>query len=223
MAGFSSQGPTDVDFRVKPDVVAPGVNVLSLDPGSVLRGAAVLRVLQGTSMATPHLAGSAAVVRRSIRTGRAAEVRSAIVNTADRGVLKASTNGLPHDDVNIDRHRAREPARRGQRQGGARSGQHQLRRACRRAAGRRCKSTVTLNNLSGASQTVNLSISGQPATGVKYSVSPQSVTIAAGAKADVSVTMTLAKGAAAAGRQAYLEVAAGGANVAHAALFTLVK
>src|SRR5262249_4574384 len=29
MAGFSGQGPTDVDFRVKPDVVAPGVNVLS--------------------------------------------------------------------------------------------------------------------------------------------------------------------------------------------------
>ena len=24
MAGFSSQGPTDVDFRIKPDVVAPG-------------------------------------------------------------------------------------------------------------------------------------------------------------------------------------------------------
>ncbi|TMA86160.1 MAG: hypothetical protein E6J63_17615, partial [Deltaproteobacteria bacterium] len=33
MAGFSSQGPTDVDFRVKPDVVAPGVNVLSSIPG----------------------------------------------------------------------------------------------------------------------------------------------------------------------------------------------
>ena len=82
---------------------------------------------------------------------------------------------------------------------------------------------MPLTNLSGAAQTLNLSISGQPATGVKYSVSPQSVTIAAGAKADVSVTMTLAKGAAAAGRQAYLEVAAGGANVAHAALFTLVK
>ena len=32
MAGFSSQGPTDVDFRVKPDVVAPGVNVLSSIP-----------------------------------------------------------------------------------------------------------------------------------------------------------------------------------------------
>src|SRR5439155_3522525 len=56
MAGFSSQGPTDVDFRVKPDVVAPGVNVLSSIPGN--RWA----FFQGTSMATPHLAGSAAVV-----------------------------------------------------------------------------------------------------------------------------------------------------------------
>ena len=32
MAGFSSMGPTDVQFRVKPDVVAPGVNVLSSQP-----------------------------------------------------------------------------------------------------------------------------------------------------------------------------------------------
>jgi hypothetical protein len=31
-AGFSSQGPTDVDFRVKPDLSAPGVNVLSSIP-----------------------------------------------------------------------------------------------------------------------------------------------------------------------------------------------
>ena len=29
MGDFSSQGPTDVDYRVKPDLVAPGVNVLS--------------------------------------------------------------------------------------------------------------------------------------------------------------------------------------------------
>ena len=34
MANFSSQGPTDVDFRVKPDVVAPGVNVLSSVPAA---------------------------------------------------------------------------------------------------------------------------------------------------------------------------------------------
>ena len=75
MAGFSSQGPTDVDFRVKPDVVAPGVNVLSLDPGERLRRAAVLRVLQR------HLDGDAAPrrlgggrPRPACRTGRPAEV-----------------------------------------------------------------------------------------------------------------------------------------------------
>src|SRR6266704_3536434 len=37
-AGFSSQGPTDVDFRIKPDVMAPGVNVLSSIPVSFCGG-----------------------------------------------------------------------------------------------------------------------------------------------------------------------------------------
>ena len=44
MAAFSSQGPTDVDFRVKPDVVAPGVNVLSSIPLSFCGGASVLGI-----------------------------------------------------------------------------------------------------------------------------------------------------------------------------------
>jgi hypothetical protein len=64
MAGFSSQGPTDVDFRVKPDVVAPGVNVLSSIPVSFCGGVPCFAFFQGTSMATPHLAGSAAIVER---------------------------------------------------------------------------------------------------------------------------------------------------------------
>ncbi len=42
-------------------------------------------------MATPHLAGSAAVVRSQHSGWTAAQVRSAIVNTADQGVLKTST------------------------------------------------------------------------------------------------------------------------------------
>src|SRR5205823_9885279 len=55
MAAFSSQGPTDVDFRVKPDAVAPGVNVLSSIPVSFCGGAPCFAFFQGTSMATPHL------------------------------------------------------------------------------------------------------------------------------------------------------------------------
>jgi len=222
MAGFSSQGPTDVDFRIKPDVVAPGVNVLSSIPAAFCATPPCFAFFQGTSMAAPHLAGSAAVVRQQHADWSATEVRSAIVNTADRGVLRDATNGLLQDNVSI--------------QG---AGRENLLAAVNAkvaldpvslsfgsvpsGSGQTMQSTVTLTNLTGASQTLTLSISGQPATGVNYSVSPQSVTIAGGAKADISVTMMLAKGAAPAGRQAYLEVTASGGNVAHAALFTLVK
>ena len=64
-AGFSSEGPTDVDFRVKPDVMAPGAQRAELDPGWACEGAPCWAFFQGTSMATPHLAASAAVVRSS--------------------------------------------------------------------------------------------------------------------------------------------------------------
>ena len=91
MADFSSQGPTDVDRRIKPDVVAPGVNVLSSIPGGKFA------FFNGTSMATPHLAGAAAVVMSQHGSWTAAEVRSAIVNTANQGVLTPFFANLPHD------------------------------------------------------------------------------------------------------------------------------
>ncbi len=104
MAGFSSQGPTDVDRRVKPDVVAPGVNVLSSIPVSFCGGAPCFAFFSGTSMSSPHLAGSAAVVRQQHPDWSAAKVRSAIVNTADEGVLKAFNTGslfAPPADPNV--------------------------------------------------------------------------------------------------------------------------
>jgi minor extracellular serine protease Vpr len=81
MADFSSQGPTDVDRRIKPDVVAPGVNVLSSVPGGGFA------FFNGTSMASPHLAGAAAVVLGQQPDMTAEQVRSAIVNTADDEAL----------------------------------------------------------------------------------------------------------------------------------------
>src|SRR5437667_12257576 len=101
MAGFSSQGPTDVDFRVKPDVVSPGVNVLSSIPAAFCAAPPCWAFFQGTSMATPHLAGSAAVVIGQHPDWSTAQVRSAIVNTADQGVLKPFRGGGLVTDVNI--------------------------------------------------------------------------------------------------------------------------
>jgi minor extracellular serine protease Vpr len=90
MAGFSSQGPVDVSYRVKPDVVAPGVNVLSSIPQHScvpLPAEGCWAFFQGTSMASPHLAGMAAVVRGQHAAWTAANVRSAITNSARENVL----------------------------------------------------------------------------------------------------------------------------------------
>jgi len=88
MADFSSQGPTPGDYLIKPDVVAPGVNVLSSIPRSFCGGSNCWAFFSGTSMATPHLAGGAAILRWLYPNWSAAQMRSAIVNTADQNVLK---------------------------------------------------------------------------------------------------------------------------------------
>ncbi len=90
MGDFSSQGPTDVDYRVKPDLVAPGVNVLSSVPSTACTEAPCWAFYQGTSMASPHLAGAAAVVRQAHPDWTPEQVRSAITNTATEGTLTQS-------------------------------------------------------------------------------------------------------------------------------------
>ena len=66
MANFSSRGPT-TDGRIKPDIAAPGTNVVSVrGEQSVVTpfpGNSAYASLSGTSMATPLTAGAAAVVR----------------------------------------------------------------------------------------------------------------------------------------------------------------
>ena len=80
IAGFSSRGPTPFTYLIKPDATAPGVNVYS----SVFDGE--FAMFQGTSMATPHLAGSAALLLQLHPDWSPADVKSALVNTAARVV-----------------------------------------------------------------------------------------------------------------------------------------
>lgn len=223
MAGFSSQGPTDVDFRVKPDVVAPGVNVLSSIPAAFCAAPPCFAFFQGTSMATPHLAGSAAVVRQQHPAWSAAEVRSAIVNTADRGVLRSFVNPGPLQDIVNINGTGRENLLAAVSAKVALDPVSLSFGAVPSGSGQTRQLAVTLTNLSAGFQSYSLSVSGQPANSVVYGVSPSSVTLAPGAKANVSVTMTASPGALAGGKQAYLEIDTAGGNIAHAALFTWVK
>ncbi len=96
LASFSGWGPTPYTFLTKPDVMAPGVNVLSSvwvlnDDGTY---GFEYSFYQGTSMATPHVAGSAALLLAAHPTWTPADVKSALVNTADQ-VVGFYTNGAP--------------------------------------------------------------------------------------------------------------------------------
>ncbi|HMM43625.1 MAG TPA: S8 family serine peptidase, partial [Thermomicrobiales bacterium] len=225
MAGFSSQGPTDVDFRVKPDVVAPGVNVLSSIPMSYCTdeeslGRGCWAFFQGTSMATPHLAGTAAVVIAEHPGWSAAQVRSAIVNTAVRDELTKYTDGMTTvNDVNIT---------------GA--GLENVPNAVNAAvaldpvsvsfgavpsgAGQTKTFTVTLTDLTGAGGEYDVSIDGAGGD-VTFTLDTDSVDLSSGS-ATITVTMTASKGADKGDHQAWLNIGGGG-SVAHAAVYVFLK
>ena len=97
LAGFSSQGPTLVDLAAKPDVTSVGVNVLSscVETDPIDCGEAPWAFLSGTSMSTPHIAGSAAVLLQLHNDWSPAQIKSALVNRADL-VVKDSVTGT-HD------------------------------------------------------------------------------------------------------------------------------
>jgi len=79
MAYFSSSGPTPIGLLMKPDVTAPGVSILSaLPPREGTWGTE-----SGTSMAAPHVAGGAALLRERHPTWTAEQIKSALVLTGD--------------------------------------------------------------------------------------------------------------------------------------------
>ncbi|MCA9796884.1 MAG: S8 family peptidase [Candidatus Eremiobacteraeota bacterium] len=90
MAFFSSRGPTTRDKNVKPDIAAPGVQMVSFrSPGSSIDHADVTKLgayyvlLSGTSMATPVTAGVVALVRQANPELSARQVMDILKETAD--------------------------------------------------------------------------------------------------------------------------------------------
>lgn len=110
MAGFSSRGPNMADSNVlKPDLTAPGVDIIasvsaSLTPAEhngVIAGTfvppAAYESYQGTSMASPHVAGLALLLRQAHPDWSPAAIKSALMTTTYSTLndgLAGDANGL---------------------------------------------------------------------------------------------------------------------------------
>ena len=110
LASFSSRGPPLLQSpgvgigqpqdKIKPDVVAPGVNVYSSVPSFACASPPCFAFFQGTSMATPHVAGSAALLIQLHPNWSPEQVKSALVNSAHRPVKSSTTGGALSNPMN---------------------------------------------------------------------------------------------------------------------------
>lgn len=120
IASYSSKGPTLIDHIVKPDLVAPGNQIVSLrTPGSTLAnafpnddiqpagvspdpidGAAYFR-LSGTSMATPVVSGAAALLLQKNPGLTPDQLKARLMKTAWKGFLR-KTKSQSRNGQNFD-------------------------------------------------------------------------------------------------------------------------
>ncbi|KAH0457170.1 hypothetical protein IEQ34_015077 [Dendrobium chrysotoxum] len=93
VAFFSSRGPSFSSAGIlKPDIIAPGVNVLAAWPRPISKDsnyngkrqrAAEFNIISGTSMATPHISGVVALLKKAHPNWSPAAIKSSIMTTAD--------------------------------------------------------------------------------------------------------------------------------------------
>jgi len=87
-AYFSGRGPVMTAHTVKPDIAAPGVDITAARAGG--RGDSAYTDMNGTSMATPHVAGAAAILKQQHPDWTGAQVKAALQNT----VRSATSAGI---------------------------------------------------------------------------------------------------------------------------------
>ncbi|WP_199443910.1 S8 family peptidase [Umezawaea beigongshangensis] len=93
LAPFSSRGPRTGDGAVKPDITAPGVEIAAARSSTGVIGTPVedgYVALSGTSMATPHVAGAAAILAQQHPDWPGSRIKAALMASAK-----------PNPDLNV--------------------------------------------------------------------------------------------------------------------------
>jgi subtilisin family serine protease len=101
IAGFSSRGPTQ-DGRQKPDICCPGVGIAAPRAAGTAMGSAVddrYTRASGTSMATPHASGAAALILQANPAFTPDQVKGRLMETAKNLGLDGNTQGAGRASV----------------------------------------------------------------------------------------------------------------------------
>ncbi|MEU2614911.1 S8 family serine peptidase [Micromonospora sp. NPDC007271] len=187
LAEFSSRGPSADGWAVKPEIAAPGVDIVAArsKDGFLGEPGQLYMPLNGTSMATPHVAGAAALLRQAHPQWAAAQLKAALMASAKpssgvgvfaqgagrvdvaRAITQQVTTtptsvtfGLqewPHDEDEVR------------------------------------SSTITYHNSGGAAVTLRLALTTAAPAGI-FSLSADTVTVPAGGQSSVTLTADTRQG-----------------------------
>lgn len=186
LADFSSRGPRLGDAGLKPEITAPGVDIIAARATGTAMGQPVdnlYTAASGTSMATPHVSGAAALLAQQHPDWKADQLKNALVSTA-KTQPQQTVYQQGAGRVDLTRAVAQKVTASGVADFGVQTAE----------AGTR---TITYRNDSGSAVTLNLSVQvtnlddKQPETD-GFGL-PATVTVPAGGTADVPLTLDPAK------------------------------
>ncbi|GIH20154.1 S8 family serine peptidase [Rugosimonospora africana] len=182
LAGFSSQGPRLSDQAIKPELTAPGVDVLAARSQYSSEGEGYYTTMSGTSMATPHVAGTAALLLAKHPGWTGQQLKDALVSTS------APTPGYdPYQagDGRVDAAAAVDASVFG-------TGTVSFGVPAQKPATGTLTKPVTYTNTGAQPVTLNLAVDPGPAPAGLFTL-PASVTVPAGGTATVTLAVDPAK------------------------------
>ncbi|WP_407560267.1 S8 family peptidase [Streptomyces sp. 184] len=197
LAGFSSRGPRIGDSAVKPDVTAPGVAITAAAaPGSVIdqevgQNPEGYLTIDGTSMATPHVAGAAALLAQQHPDWTGQQLKAALSASAKPAAKRGAFGqgaGLIASDQAVGQSVVSEPA---SLSFGKQEWPHQ--------DDEPVSKTITYRNLGTEDVTLSLTATtvqpgGDAAPSGMFSMGTDVVTVPAGGTAQVPVTVDTRRG-----------------------------
>ncbi|MGW2051857.1 S8 family serine peptidase [Streptomyces sp. NPDC001858] len=197
LADFSSRGPRVGDSGVKPDLTAPGVAITAAAAaGSVLEewypsDVPGYLALDGTSMASPHVAGAAALLAQQHPDYSGERIKSVLTASAEPGAYSSYQQGTGRTDLvrALDQSVITEQA---SLDFGLQQWPHQDDQPVTKQ--------LTYKNLGTEPVTLDLTVDafavdGKPAAEGMFAVSPQRITVPAGGTATADVTADTRTGA----------------------------